>query len=141
MVRVGMLLSVVFAFVVMVGGCGGGDGDGGGEPLYIVGTWIGPMSHHIIDHNQGTDVTVTYTITFYILSQEGSRVTGKLQLRDPSHVGNLHGSMSGSHFKGVRTGLHTVTIEFDVNGNTLTGTFRFVGDGLDEYGEYTCTKL
>ena len=139
MVRVGMMLSVFFAFVVMVGGCGGGDGDGG-EPLYIVGKWVGSMSHRIIDSNQGTDTTFNYGIVFYILSQQGSNVSGKMQLRDPTHVSTLYGTMSGSHFKGVRTGLHTVTIEFDVSGNTLTGTFRYKGGGLDEYGEYTCTK-
>jgi hypothetical protein len=140
MVRVGMMLSVIFAFVVMVGGCGGGDDGGGGEPAYIVGTWIGQMSHRIIDSNQGTDTTFNYTIVFYIQRQNGSSVEGKMQLRDPSHVSTLYGTMSGNHFKGVRTGTHTVTIEFDVNGNTLTGTFRFKGSGLDEYGEYTCTK-
>jgi hypothetical protein len=139
MVRVGMILSVIFAFVVMVGGCGGGD-NCSGDPVYIVGTWSGTMSHRIIDNNQGTDTTFSYTIVFYIFSQQGSKVSGKLQLRDPSHVSTLYGTMCGNHFKGVRTGLHTVTIEFDVNGNTLTGTFRFVGDGLDEYGTYTCTK-
>jgi hypothetical protein len=98
------------------------------------------MTHRIIDNNRGTDVTAHYTVTFFILSQEGSRVSGKMELRDRTHVGILSGHMSGNHFSGVRRGAHTVQIEFDVNGNTLTGTFRFVGDGLDETGAYTCTR-
>ncbi len=141
MVRLGMV-TVLLALAVMAGGCGGdGDGGGGGEPVYIVGTWSGTMTHRIIDYNLGTDPqTFTYTIIFYILSQDGNTVRGKMMLRDPSHVGWLSGTMSGSHFTGVRTGAHNVTIEFDVSGNTLTGTFRFKGDGLDETGTYTCTK-
>jgi hypothetical protein len=123
--------------VLAAAGCGGDDG----EPVNIVGTWSGPMTHRIIDSNRGTDVTLHYTVTFIILSQEGSSVSGRMRLRDSMHVGNLRGTMTGSHFDGVRTGTHTVTIEFDVGGNTLMGTFRFVGDGLDETGTYTCTRL
>jgi len=140
MVRVGMI-AVLLALAAMAGGCGGdGDSGGGGEPVYIVGTWVGTMTHRIIDNNLHTDQTFSYTIIFYILSQDGSRIRGKMMLRDPSHVGWLSGTMSGSHFTGVRTGTHDVTIEFDVSGNTLTGTFRFKGAGLDETGTYTCTK-
>jgi len=135
MVRIGI---VTLLALLVISGCGG-DGDGG-EPVNIVGTWSGPMTHRIIDNNAGTDITLTYTATFFILSQNGSSVSGKMALRDLAHVGNLTGTMSGSHFKGVRTGTHTVTIAFNVSGNTLTGTFRFVGDGLDETGTYTCTK-
>jgi hypothetical protein len=136
-----VVVSLALASFVTIGGCGGGDGDDGGEPLYIVGNWSGPMTHRIIDNNNHTDTTITYTIIFFILSQDGRDVSGKMQLRDPSHVGNLYGTMSGNRFRGVRTGTHTVQIEFTVNGNILTGTFRFVGDGLDETGTYTCTKL
>ena len=140
MLRVGVTCAVVLlASFATVGGCGGGDG--GGDPVIILGTWTGLMTHHIIDNNQGTNVTVTYGIKFYILSQEGSRVRGKMELNDPSHVGNLYGNMSGNKFTGTRTGVHTVQIEFTVSGNSFSGTFRFVGDGLDEYGEYTCNKL
>jgi len=135
MTRIGILLLLT---LFVIGGCGGG-GDGG-EPVNIVGTWSGLMTHRIIDNNAGTDITLKYTVTFYILSQDGSSVSGKMALRDEGHVGDLRGTMSGNHFKGVRTGAHNVTIEFDVSGNTLTGTFRFVGDGLDETGTYTCTK-
>lgn len=139
MIRAGAgVFVMLLVFFAAVGGCGGGDG--GGEPVFIVGTWSGPMTHRIIDNNKGTDETINYTVVFYITFQDGNRVTGKMQLRDLSHVGNLSGTMSGNHFKGVRTGAHNVTVEFDVNGNTLTGTFRFVGDGLDETGTYTCTK-
>jgi hypothetical protein len=136
-----ILAPVVVAFV-SIGGCGGGNDNtgGGGEPAYIVGTWAGPMTHRIIDNNKGTDDTISYTVTFYILSQDGSSVSGKMRLQDDSHVGLLRGSMSGNTFRGVRTGTHTVQIEFTVNGSSLSGTFRFVGDGLDEYGDYTCSK-
>jgi len=141
MLRLGMATcSIALAMLFTIGGCGGGDDGGGGDPAYIVGTWSGSMTHRVIDHNLGTDQTFNYTVTFYILSQNGSRVSGKLQLRDPAHVGDLSGSMSGNHFTGVRRGAHTVQIEFDVNGDALTGTFRFVGDGLDETGNYTCYK-
>ncbi len=140
MVRAGMVILSILLASFITAGCGGGDNGGGGEPVNIVGTWSGPMKHHIIDSNQGTDATLTYNVTFFILSQDGSKVSGKMQLRDASHVGNLYGTMSGNRFKGVRTGAHTVTIEFTVSGNSLTGTFRFKGNGLDEYGEYTCTK-
>ena len=142
-IRVGILtVSLALTSLAAIGGCGGGDGDGGGggEPVYIVGNWSGQMTHRVIDNNLHTDKTLTYTIIFYILSQDGNDVSGKMQLRDPSHVGNLYGTMSGNRFKGVRVSAHTVQIEFTVNGNTLTGTFRFVGDGLDETGTYTCTK-
>ncbi len=143
MVRVTALITVLALTALgATGGCGGGDGDsgGGGEPVYIVGNWSGQMTHRVIDNNAHTDKTFTYTIVFYILSQDGNNVSGKMQLRDPSHVGDLYGTMSGNRFKGVRTGMHTVQIEFTVNGNTLTGTFRFEGAGLDETGTYTCTK-
>lgn len=141
MLRAGMAagsIVVVLVLLVAAGGCGGGDN--GGTPAYIVGTWAGPMTHRIIDNNKGTDVTLNYTVTFYILSQNGSRVSGKMELGNLGHVGLLSGSMSGNHFSGVRRGSHTVQIEFDVSGDTLTGTFRFVGDGLDETGTYTCTR-
>ncbi|MBN1917790.1 MAG: hypothetical protein JW889_07775 [Verrucomicrobia bacterium] len=139
-----LIFAVVVAGFGTVCGCGGGDDDSntlsGGTPAYIVGTWTGTMTHRIIDYNHGTDVTTTYGIVFYILSQDGTRVSGKLQLKDSTHVGDLRGVMDGNHFTGVRTGLHTVQIEFTVNGSSLTGTFRFAGDGLDEWGDYTCTK-
>ena len=134
MVRLGMVM-VLLALAAMVGGCGGD-----GEAVNIVGTWSGQMTHRIIDSNQGTDETFVYTIVFHIQSQEGNVVSGKMQLRDSSHVGWLGGTMNGSHFTGVRRGAHDAAIEFDVNGNTLVGTFKFKGDGLDEIGTYTCTK-
>jgi hypothetical protein len=136
----GLMLAIMAAGLVLVGGCGGNNSGGGGEPAYIIGTWNGAMTHRVVDYNQGTDVTATYGISFYILSQDGSQVTGKMRLKDDTHVANLSGVMSGDHFTGARTGLHTVKIEFTVDGNTLTGTFRFTGDGLDEWGDYTCTK-
>jgi hypothetical protein len=142
MLRAGVACAAaLLAAFATVGGCGGGDDGGGGEPVIIIGTWAGSMTHRIVDYNQGTDVTVPYAIKFYILSQEGSRVSGKMELRDPTHVGNLYGTMNGNKFTGHRTGTHTVQIEFTVNGNSLTGTFRFSGDGLDEWGDYTCNKL
>jgi len=142
MSRVGMTLLVLLLISVLTAvGCGGdGDGTSGGTPSSIAGTWSGPMTHRIIDNNQGTDVTLNYTVTFYILSQTGDYVSGKMQLGGYEHVGDLKGSMSGNHFSGVRTGSHTVQIEFDVNGSQLTGTFRFVGDGLDETGSYSCNR-
>jgi len=85
-------------------------------------------------------VTGTYDIAFFITSEQGSAVSGKMELVDASHVGLLSGTMDGNHFSGERIGSHTVQIEFTVNGNTLTGTFRFTGDGLDEWGNFTCTR-
>ena len=143
MIRDGTILLVVLvAFAGLLSGCGGdGDGGGGGgTPVNILGTWVGPMTHRVIDHNAGTDRTFSYTAIFYILWQSGNKVTGKMQLGDPSHVGFLNGTMNGGHFKGTRSSSHVAQVEFDVSGSTLTGTFRFVGDGLDETGTYTCTK-
>jgi len=143
MIRSGTILFVVLvAFAGLLCGCGGdGDGGGGGgTPVNIVGTWVGPMTHRVIDNNAGTDITVTYTAIFYILWQGGNKVSGKMQLGDPSHVGFLDGTMSGSRFNGTRSSSHVAQLKFDVSGNTLTGTFRFVGAGLDETGNYTCTK-
>jgi len=137
----GPILAALFAGLVVTGGCGGGDGSGGSaDALYVVGTWNGTMTHRIVDYNHGTDVTTSYGIAFYILSQDGNRVSGKMRLRDDTHVGTLSGVMDGNHFNGVRIGTHTVQIEFTVNGNSLSGTFRFTGDGLDEWGDYTCAK-
>jgi hypothetical protein len=132
-----VMCSIVLAVFLAGSGCNNGNS---GPAVNVVGTWIGPMTHRIIDHNRGTDTTLHYTATFYLTSQNGNRVSGKMELGTLGHVGELYGYMSGSHFSGVRTGSHTVQITFDVNGDTLTGTFRFVGDGLDETGTYTCTR-
>jgi hypothetical protein len=132
-----VLCSIVLVVFFAASGCNGNDG--GGPAVNVVGTWSGPMTHRIIDNNRGTDVTLNYTVTFFLTSQNGNRVTGKMELGGLGHVGDLRGYMNGNHFTGARTGSHTVQISFDVNGNTLTGTFRFVGDGLDETGTYTCT--
>jgi hypothetical protein len=142
--RAGVVMcSIMLVLFFAASGCNGGDGGNGGGTgtvLNILGTWSGPMTHRIIDHNRGTDTTLHYTVTFYILSERGNAVSGKMELRDASHMGYLSGHLNGNRFTGVRTGLHTVQISFDVNGDTLTGTFNFVGDGLDETGTYTCTR-
>ena len=137
MSRIGALvLTILAAGFMATGGCG----DNNSAPVNIVGTWTGSMTHRVIDSNNGTDVTGTYDIAFFITSEQGSAVSGKMELVDASHVGLLSGTMDGNHFSGERIGSHTVQIEFTVNGNTLTGTFRFTGDGLDEWGNFTCTR-
>jgi len=118
-------------------GCGGGGGRKIVEPLNVEGKWLGEMDHTI------NGVLRHYGIAL-VLFQDGAHVTGGMILESDTdgHSGHIDGMMTGNHFKGTRTARHIVDIEFDVEGDTLMGTFTFVSpeENLDEHGTFVCRR-
>jgi hypothetical protein len=134
-----MKLFHILLLVIGVGLAGCGDGGGGREPepVNVEGKWAGEMDHTI------NGVLRHYGITL-VLFQDGAHVTGGMILESDTdgHGGHIDGMMTGNHFKGTRTARHIVDIEFDVEGDTLVGTFTFVSpeENLDEHGTFTCNR-
>lgn len=131
-----IVLFVVAAFGSF--GCGGGGGGGGPlQPVNVEGKWVGKMDHDVNGELLHYDVAL-------VLFQEGSHVTGTMVLEygEDGHGGRIDGQMTGNHFTGTRSSLHVVDIEFDVNGDTLVGTFTFVSpeENLDEHGTFVCKR-
>jgi hypothetical protein len=130
------LTVLVLAAVFGLFGCGGGGG-GPLPPIQVGGKWIGTMNHDI-------NGTLYHYAVAFLLFQDGSHVTGTMVLEYGAngHGGDIDGQMNGSHFTGYRIARHVVDIEFDVIGETLTGSFTFVSpeENLDEHGTFVCER-
>lgn len=130
-----IVLFLVVAFGLV--GCGGGGGGGPLQPVNVEGKWVGKMDHDVNGELLHYDVALA-------LFQEDSHVTGTMVLEygENGHGGRIDGQMTGNHFTGYRIALHIVDIEFDVDGDTLLGTFTFVSpeENLDEHGTFVCKR-